>query len=212
MTLRSSLTTSRKKPPMRPKKPVRRASFFFLGSPLVRSATAVPPRPTGASSTSSSDSVSSTVSSNSSSSAGSPASPGRFLSAMAPYFRHRGGPPSAPVSGAGSCGPLSRAGTSGRVAQGGQDLNLQPAVLETAALPIELHPCAGPLAPDRGMRLQGVTAPRRTSVRVHRPLAQPALPFPYDGLCHGENFLPLAGRRQRQPGVALVGLALHRDG
>jgi hypothetical protein len=31
----------------------------------------------------------------------------------------------------------------GRIQQGRQDLNLQPAVLETAALPVELRPFAG---------------------------------------------------------------------
>src|SRR6185312_14518253 len=59
--------------------------------------------------------------------------------------------------------------------QGRQDLNLQPAVLETAALPIELHPLA-------------CSAARRARVRG------PAAAVPQESVRHRAAPIPGAGR------------------
>src|SRR3954468_20637645 len=61
-------------------------------------------------------------------------------------------------------------------AQGRQDSNLQPAVLETAALPIAPHPCAGNRTPAPGVPERGLYTPRPTSVRVSGTLSQPPWP------------------------------------
>src|SRR6266542_3919366 len=106
-------------------------------------------------------------------------------------------------------------------AQGRQDSNLQPAVLETAALPIAPHPCAGIELPPRARRGRGPNTPRATSVRVTAPLSQPpcnrmlrahrvgplpGLPCrrtssfgaPKHGARLGEHLLPVTGGRDVQ--------------
>src|SRR6478609_1590244 len=79
--------------------------------------------------------------------------------------------------------------------QGRQDLNLQPAVLETAALPVELHPLADTVRYRSGPRATGkCTAPHRTAFRGCARALGPPPP------CGRGSHSPPAGEGVTAPG------------